>query len=56
MENHVFTVKLNKEVLEGDDISYLELCRNPNLTQEQRERLKKARKLMLQKKVNFKKN
>jgi len=48
MQNEVFNAKLNKEVLQGDDISYLELSRNPNLTQDQRKRLRIARKQSFQ--------
>lgn len=48
MQNEVFNAKLNEEVLLGDDVSYRDLCSNPNLTQKQREKLRAARKVMLE--------
>lgn len=49
MQNEVFMAKLNEEVLQGDETSYLELSSNPTLSQKQREKLRSARKVMLEK-------
>ena len=48
MQNEVFKAKLNEEVLLGDETSYRELSSNPTLTQKQREKLRSARKVMLE--------
>ncbi len=50
MENGFFMAKLNEEVLQGDEVSFLELSSNPTLSQKQREKLRLARKAILDQK------